>query len=198
MARKTGFKDVLVFGGILILGSVAVARFNADDQASAQSGALQREARRLDQEAEASRQAGAKAALEAQKAEEKARQDAEGAAKMGTTLAHYRWGDEHAAVAASVCQYSAADQARYGSRRDWMPDYNWSVNSTLAAYGGQSDRSVYIQGRDLQLKNEFGTMEYVLYSCVAVVDPAIADTANALSRKGWTAHIITVKPRGGY
>lgn len=192
MARKTGFKGVLIFGSILAAGSIAVASFDADDQARGQSGALQREARLLDQEAETSRQAGAQAALEAQAAEEKARQDSEAAAKIGTSLAHYRWGAEHASVAAAICRSTIISRATSRSQQDWLPDYQWSVDPLLATHG---HRSIYIIAQDVRLENGVGAMEHVKYSCVVALDPSGDRTSQRgkwWTDQGWQVHDIEV------
>lgn len=57
--------------------------------------------------------------------------------------------------AAVRCQSEVEQQARWGSRKDWLPNYSWSTDGKF----------VNIVGRDIQLKNGFNAQRYVVYQC---------------------------------
>ncbi len=57
--------------------------------------------------------------------------------------------------AAVRCQSEVEQQARWGSRKDWLPNYSWSTDGKF----------VNIIGKDIQLKNGFNAQRYVTYQC---------------------------------
>ena len=57
--------------------------------------------------------------------------------------------------AAVRCQFEVEQQARWGSRKDWLPNYSWSTDGKF----------ITIVGRDIQLKNGFNAQRYVVYQC---------------------------------
>ena len=85
----------------------------------------------------------------------------EGAAKMGVSLAAYQWGDAARGNPYVICRDKVVENARYGGKKYFLPDYGWIV----ADYPAHP--SLIIQGQDIELTNEYGTKMKVTYTCHA-------------------------------
>jgi Tfp pilus assembly protein PilV len=118
-------------------------------------------------------------------AEERANNQA-AATAMGVSLETYLWAKPAANAFYMWCQERVASNTTYRSRKDWTPNFTWSVN--------KSRSEILISGQDLQIKNAFGTLYYVLYVCVAKPDHPGQSTK---SLDGWQGRVVSVQPLHG-
>jgi hypothetical protein len=114
-------------------------------------------------------------------------EDQSAAARMGVSLATFRWGSEASVAAFVICKDNVIDNSRYGGRSDWFPKYGWSIN--------EQRTMIRIDGEDVRLKNTFGTEEYVRYSCMVHLNVGYENNPNSVhDPSAWSAQVISVAP----
>lgn len=86
--------------------------------------------------------------------------DTSAAASNHLPLEIYRWAKQYEALVHTMCRHAVVDYSPYGGEVNWLPDYTW--NSMVIGKG-----RILITGKDIQLKNRYGTNENVVYDCAA-------------------------------
>jgi hypothetical protein len=82
------------------------------------------------------------------------------AASEHIPLEIYRWAKQYEALVHTMCRHAVVDHSPYGGEVNWLPDYTWN---TMVIGKGR----IMITGKDIQLKNRYGTNENVVYDCAA-------------------------------
>jgi hypothetical protein len=86
--------------------------------------------------------------------------DTAAATRNNLPLEIYRWAKQYEALVHTMCRHAVVDYSPYGGEVNWLPDYTW--NSMVIGKG-----RILITGKDIQLKNRYGTNENVVYDCAA-------------------------------
>ena len=82
-------------------------------------------------------------------------EDTEAAARMQVPLSAFRAAKARLPDVTSKCRAAVADMAKFGSKTDFIPNYNWKVAGSTVLYFGH----------DMTINNAFNAAQRVNYTC---------------------------------